>query len=136
MRRALAILAVVGILAGCGSDSSTQPSATSIAGTWALQTVNGAALPFVISQSGLNKAEVISDIATADAHGAYTEIAQVRVTLNGSVTTQSSSDAGTYTVNGTALVLKSNDGSTVTGSLNGDTFTITSDGLSLVFKKQ
>jgi hypothetical protein len=136
MRRALAVIAVLGLLTACGSDSSTQPTGNSIAGTWVLQTANGSALPFVYSQQGANKAEVVSDIATVDTHGAYTQITQIRLTINGQVTTQSVSDAGTYTLNGTAIVLRSNDGSSVTGSVSGNTFTLAIDGVAYIYKKQ
>jgi hypothetical protein len=136
MRRALAVIAVLGVLTACGSDSPTQPTGNSIAGTWALQTANGSALPFVYSQQGANKAEVVSDVATVDAHGAYTQTTQIRLTINGQVTTQSVSDVGTYTLNGTALVLRSNDGSSVTASLSGNTFTLAIDGVAYVYKKQ
>ena len=136
MRNAMAVVAVLGLLTACGSDSSTQPTSNTIAGSWALQTVNGSTLPFTYSQQGANKAEVLSDVATVDAHGAYTQITQVRLTINGQVTTQSLSDAGTYTLNGTALTLKSNDGSSVTASLSGSTFTLVIDGVAYIYKKQ
>jgi hypothetical protein len=134
MRRFLVLALALSF--GCGSDSSTGPSAASITGSWSLQTINGASLPYTYAQQGTNKAEVLSDVATADAHGAYTELTTIRITVNGTATTQSVSDAGTYTLNGTALVLTSNDGSSVTGSVNGNTFTLAVDGFAYVYRKQ
>ena len=130
------VLFALAVCLGCGSDSSTSPTGSSIAGTWALQTVNGSPLPFTLAQQGTNKTEVLSDIATADSHGAYTDITTIRITINGVASTQSIPDAGTYTLNGTALVLRSNDGSSLTGSLSGNTFTVSADGFAYVYKKQ
>ena len=134
MRRILVVFAALAI--GCGSDSATRPAEPSIVGAWALQTINGSSLPFVVTQSGSDKAEVLSDIATADDHGGYTEVTQFRTTLNGQATTQAFTDVGTYTVKGNAVTLRSSDGSSVTASLSGTTFTISSGSFVYVYKKQ
>jgi hypothetical protein len=49
----------------CGSDSTTTPTQASLAGTWSLQSINGIALPFVTSQTGTSKTEIMSYIVTA-----------------------------------------------------------------------
>ena len=134
MRRLLLVLAALTV--SCGGDSTTQPTATSIVGTWSLQTINGAALPFIISQSGADKLEVISDVATVDSHGAYTEVTQLRTTVNGQAKAEAFTDVGTYTVSGNAVTLKSSDGSSVTASLSGNTFTISAGAFVYVYKKQ
>src|SRR3954471_14237805 len=109
MRRVLLgfALAFATAATACGGDSATGPSGT-IAGTWNLQTVNGAALPFVVGQVGTSKVELTSDVFTLTSTGSFTEIVTLRTTQNGQVTNSSQSDAGTYTVNGTAVTLHFN----------------------------
>jgi len=121
----------------CGSDSTTtQPTTASLAGTWSLQNINGIALPFVLAQTATSKSEVLSDIVTATSGGTYTEVTQIRTTLNGQATTSTENDAGTYTVTGNAVVIRSNDGSSASGTVNGTTFTISVGGIAFQFKKQ
>lgn len=123
------------LAAACGGDSSTGPSA-SIAGTWTLQTINGAALPFIVAQTGANKVELLSDVVVISGTGSFTETTSVRTTTNGVPTTQSVADAGNYTLSGTAITIHFNsDGSTATGSWSGNTITTTDGGLALVYKR-
>src|SRR5262249_23805793 len=111
MRRLLAAVALSFAVA-CGGDSSTAPPAEQIAGTWTLQTVNGALLPFVIVQSGTNKVEVLSDVFVIASTGSFTQTTTVRSTINGVATTDSTADAGSYTLSGATLSLHFNsDGS-------------------------
>jgi hypothetical protein len=123
----------------CGNDPISANA--SIAGTWNLKTVNGSSLPFTILQLGTTKTELISDVYTLTASdstkGSFTTTSVVRLTQNGQVTTQTSSDAGTYTLNGTSVTLVSHGGGpTVTGSWNGNTITATTQGSSFVFGRQ
>jgi hypothetical protein len=124
------------LAAGCGSDS-TAPKA-SIAGTWSLQTINGTPLPFTIQAQGANKEEVTADIVTLTNDGSFTELASLRFTINGAVTTQSVPDAGRYTLNGTAVVVTFNsDGTSATGSWDGsNTITIADQGFAEVYRRQ
>ena len=121
--------------AACSSDSSGPD--VSVVGTWQLQTVNGQALPYVVAQSGSDKIEVTSDVLTVAEGGAFTEITTIRVTSGGTVTTQSIPDAGSYSVNGTAVNFTfQSDGSSGTGTLSESTLTVATQGVSLVYKKQ
>ena len=120
----------------CASDSTTTPTQASLAGTWSLQSINGIALPFVTSQTGTSKTEILSDIVTAAETGTYTEVAQVRTTLNGQATISTESDAGTYTVTGNAVTIRSSDGTSVSGTVKGNTFTVAGNGVAFEFKKQ
>jgi len=133
MRRLLPLIALA--IAACSADSSTGPTGT-IAGTWTLQTVNGFQLPFTIAQTGTDKEELLSDVFVISGDGSFTQMATVRTTTNGVATTQSATDAGSYTLSGTAITLHFNsDGSTGTGSWSGNTITTTDGGLALVFKR-
>ena len=50
--RALALVLTTVLLTSCGSDSGTNPTDNSLSGTFALQWVNGTALPFSIDDAG------------------------------------------------------------------------------------
>jgi hypothetical protein len=123
----------------CGGDS-TSPTA-SIAGTWNLSSINGSPLPFTIQQVGTTKLEVVSDVAILTASnsssGSFTETTTSRLTQNGQVSTQTSANSGTYTLNGTAVVFVSNTaGTSNTGSWSGNTLTLAENGVALVFVRQ
>src|SRR5262245_42183221 len=135
MRRLLVV--ALSLIAACGGDSTTGPTVQEqIAGTWTLSTVNGAPLPFIIAQSGANKLELLSDVFVVASTGSFTQTSTVRSTISGVVSTQSVADAGTYTVNGTAITLHFNsDGSTGTASWSGNTMTTTDAGVALVYRR-
>ena len=136
MRFRIALASMLFAIA-CGSDSTTGPTAVSLAGTWNLQSVNGSSLPFVIAQTGANKAELVSDVVTVVPTGSFTEITTVRNTINGQVTTSSVGDAGSYVLNGTAVTFQFNsDGSVGTGSISGNTLTVATNGFSYIYTKQ
>lgn len=123
------------LLAGCGSDASTAPTQASIAGVWNLSTINGSPLPFVL-QASAPKIEIMSDQLVVSANGTFTESTVARVTDGATVSTTTIPDAGTYTLNGTAATFTFSDGSSGTGTLSGNTFTVASGGFSQVYKKQ
>ncbi len=138
---ALAVL-LAGSLAACsGKDGGpTSPTTASLAGTWTLQSVNGTPLPYVLAQSGPSSVVLVSDVITATADtpnsGSFTRSTVVQTTANGAVTTQSPADAGTWTLNGTAVVLHFNsDGSTSTGTVSGNSISAAYSGLSFVYTK-
>ena len=134
MRRLIPLILAVAV--ACGSDSPTQPTTASIAGTWTLTSVNGTGLPFVTSQTANDKVELVGDVVTATATGTYTEVFSFRETLNGVVTTRNEPDNGTYTLNGTAITLNSSTQGSITGALSGNTFTLVDQGFVFLFTKQ
>lgn len=136
MRR-LAVVALVPLfLLACGGSDSTGPESITVAGTWNLQTVNGSPLPYVVLQIGADKIELLSDRITAVESGSFTQLTQFRVTESGVVTNESLSDAGSFTRNGNAVtVFFNSDGSTATGSISGNTFTVGVDGTAYVYKR-
>ena len=134
--RSLISLALV-VLVACGDDSTTAPTTDSVAGTWSLQSINGTALPYVVFQIGADKVELVSDVVVAVASGAFTQTTVVRTTSSGQVTTESQADAGTWSLNGTAVTFQFNgDGTTGTGSISGNTMTIAESGFAFVYRKQ
>ena len=135
MRRLLPLVALA-VAVACGSDSTTQPTIASVAGTWNLQSVNGSPLPFTLTQTGSDRLELLSGVVTANANGTYTEVAQFRTTVNGQSSTSTESDAGTFTLNGTAVSLTGTQTGNINGALSGNTLTLTEQGFAWVFVKQ
>jgi hypothetical protein len=130
------LLIFIGVLTMACGDSPTEVQA-SVAGTWELSTVNGANLPYVITQSGADKIELTADVITATSTGSFTQQTTIKTTQNSQVTTQTLPDAGSYVMNGTAVTFTFNsDGSSGTGSLSGDTMTVTDGGFALVYKRK
>lgn len=128
-------LALLALTLACSGDS-TGPTEASVAGTWNLQSVNGTALPFVIAQTGTNKTEITADVLTVTSSGSFTEITTVRTTLNGTATTQTVPDAGSYVLNGNNVTFQfQSDGSVGSGTISGNTLTVSQAGLSLIYKK-
>jgi hypothetical protein len=140
MRRVTSVLALTlaTVLAACGgSDKSTAPTTASVAGVWNLQTVNGNNLPYTVIAVGSDHIEVTSDVITASSNGTFSQVTTLRVTQSGQTQTQNQPDSGTWSLNGTAVTFTfQSDGSTGTGSLSGNTLTVTEGGLALVYKKQ
>jgi len=137
MRRMLVSVFTVAtvLLSACGSDSSTNPTPTSIAGTWNLSTVNGAALPYVL-QAANPKVEIISDQIVISANGTFTQSTQARITQGTTVSTSTLPDNGTYSLTGTAATFVFSDGSAGTATVSNNTLTIAESGISLVYIKQ
>lgn len=132
------LAATVVAAAGCGGDSGTGPAAISIAGTYALKTVNTASLPFTMPDDGTGKVEILSDSYTLTDGGKYTGVTQVRITLpGGSPTVTNVNSQGTFTKSGGSVTLTDSVDPTdkVTGTLNGTTLTISVDGFVLVYQQ-
>lgn len=133
MRRLFFVLPLAAMLA-CSGDGSTGPGA-SIAGAYALTTVNGAPLPFVVQQAGTYKYEITADTYMLAAGGSWTEVRADRTTSNGAVTTSTKTDAGSWSSNGTSITLTSPTSGALSGSVSGNTLSLSSAGNTLVFTK-
>lgn len=97
---AVALFALSGSI-GCGGSDSAGP--TGIAGTYTLQTVNNATLPFTTSEDATYKAEILSWVMTLNQDKTYTELFKGRSTDHGTTTLNTLPGAGTYTVTGSAV---------------------------------
>ncbi len=138
MNRLSKVLACTTLLvaASCGGGDSTAPGTASIVGSYALQTVNGASLPFVVLQIGGDKIEVIDETVTLSAGDAFTQQGSLRITQGGLVSIDNYAEAGVYARDGTALnFVFSSDGTTGTGTISGNTLIVAVSGLSLVYRK-
>jgi hypothetical protein len=117
------------VLTGCGKDA-TDPTPSSVAGTYTLTTVNGEPLPFVTSQDETYTAEILASTLTLRADGGFTWSVTGRSTDNGQTTTNSQSFSGTYTVSGPNITLTDSE-DPLTGTVGADTITLTIPGVPL-----
>ena len=140
IRRAFVRLAVAAALslplAACGGDGGTGLD-TELSGTYTLRTVNGQALPYVVESSGPNdRFELLGDEFTFSSR-TFTETTDFRVTERGVVTTDSFEDSGRYTLDGNALTVTfDSDGSSATGAVDGNTFTLAGEGFVFLYRKR
>src|SRR5438552_3893387 len=87
----LTLLAAV----GCGPDA-TGPGEGSAIGSYHLKSVNGAALPFLSSQSGTVKTEITSEVLTLNGDGTFSDVEILRTTNGSSIATTQFGSVGAY----------------------------------------
>lgn len=123
----------------CGSDSSTGPAETSIAGTYALKTVNSTPLPYTMPDDGSGSGTIVilADSYTLAADGTYTGVTRVRLTSGGTSNDTDVPNSGKYVRSGNSVTLTDSSDPTdkVTGSIGGGTLTISVDGFVLVYQQ-
>jgi hypothetical protein len=109
----------------CGSDTTAPVVVTSVAGTWKLTAVNSKPLPFLLSVSD-PKLEVIDKEYVISAAGTFTTSYTLRATeLDGTVSTGTSSDSGTYILaDNTVTFTNKSDGSIVIATVTPTSMTI------------
>jgi hypothetical protein len=99
---------------GDGTVRSTSPrqplAASEVSGVWTLYTVDGGALPYVVSRFQDIKTELLSDVLTLNANGTSTERAESRFTAGPRVATSTTTASGTFTVQGSTLQLSGDNG--------------------------
>lgn len=119
--RVISLLAAVCLLASCGGDSVT--GSAGIAGTYNLQTVNGAPLPFTIPTGTNSSISLVSQSLTLNASGSFSSSGVQRTTTNGVPVTETINCTGTWVLAGTTLstteVVSGNCGGTDTGVWDG-----------------
>jgi hypothetical protein len=129
MRRLIAVLFAGLVLtsAACGGGDSSGPP--SIAGTYTLQSVNNAPLPFTTSEDATYKAEILSWVVTLNANNSYSFVFRGRSTDNGVPTENTITGAGTYTVSGSTVeMIDSSDNSSLTAAVSGGVLSMVIDG--------
>jgi hypothetical protein len=129
MRKLIPIL--VGTLAltvtACGGGDSTAPP--SIAGTYTLQSVNNAPLPFTTSEDATYKAEILSWVVTLNGDNTFSHVFRGRSTDNRQTTENTIASSGAYTRSGATVDMFDNsDNSHLQASVSGSTMTIVIDG--------
>ena len=115
----------------CGD--STGPG--SVAGRYALVSLNGAPLPAVFFQVLESKVEITAGHIQLNGDGTCSASATFQSTVVGLVETETQTDTCTWNQNNTAIAITFSDGSTDTGSLIDGTISITADDFVLVYRK-
>ena len=130
------LLALASLTLACTYDSLTTPTQSLLTGKWNLTSVNGTALPYLVSQLGGKKAEVIADTLTMGESNTFSEVTVVRTTQNSDVTTQRITDAGSYQFNSAAITFHFGSNNSIgSGTVTGKTMTVITSGVSFSYKK-
>lgn len=131
MRRSMTMTFVIAsvLLSGCGSASTAAMQGV----TWKLVTVNGASLPFITQLNEL-KIEQLSEQLVVLPDGTFTKTGQERRTEGTSVSVQTYTASGWYTISGTTATFGSGmRGVPLTGTLLGDTLTLAMAGTTYMY---
>ena len=134
MRRLVLALGAISLLA-CGDSSG--PGASSAIGTWSLVTINGSPLPytaFLIQPS--YRLEILSATFVAAENGTYFGSITTRETVDGTVTTTTEPDNGTWSQVGNTLTITDSDQFTSTATISGNTITLSEEGFVSVYQRQ
>jgi hypothetical protein len=132
MRKLVAILTIA--LAGCSGGDFTAP-VESVADTFTLHTINGAALPATLGVDDRGEISLVDDSFQFYDGGAYVETGHLRTTKNGVATTQALTSPGTYTRNGSQVTLVSSAGTIIGSFTDAVTLTIVSGQNTLIFRR-
>ena len=116
-------LVMLAAFAACGDSDTTSPSA-SLAGTYNLSLVNGAALPFLVQASN-PKIELVAEQLVVNSAGTFTIATTRRNTpTTGSATTTTTNGGGTYSTSGGVTTFHFDGGNTGTATLSANALTI------------
>jgi hypothetical protein len=122
--RNLLLAASVVVLGACESDS-TGPAAQ-IEGTYTLSTLDGQTLPAIFVEIDAdNRIEILSGVIVLNSNGTFTDQTDVRLTIDGEVTTEDEDASGTYTVSGNTITFTTTEGGTYSAVINTAAGTIT-----------
>jgi hypothetical protein len=134
MRRtvyAAVALAAASMAIGC----SPVTSPLDVSGLYSLKTINGAALPAVISQTGATTITVWNDAFTLTPNGTYSEQGYKSSTTSGVISISYPVDAGNFTRRDDAITLESLLVGIRPAVLSNGTLTVVDRGLTLVYQK-
>jgi len=136
MRKSMGFVLAALALA-CGGDKVAGPNAESVAGSYSLRTVNGSALPFVVAEVAGDRLEVTAGALSVNADNSYVLTFTLRETQGASVTSETTTEEGTYHRSSNTLSFHPNDdsGDWSASFGTGGALTMTVDGVTLSFHK-
>jgi hypothetical protein len=132
MRKMLFAAMAAVVIGGCDNGVT---GVKTINGSWTLRTVNSGSLPFTVSGSGANKTEITDDVITLFEGFTYREVIQKRITTNGTATTTTVTETGSFSTFGTSVTFFSNLPRERRGLIEGNTMTIVENGMVQAYKK-
>ena len=122
--------------AGCSSDYTTGLGGNGITGTFTLQTFNGSNLPAFFDRNTFQERDLVAETFTLYSDGTYADAYRMRTITSSGTTNQDFQDTGIYGVNNTALQFRdSQTGNTFSGSITGNTLSVTQFGDVYVFSR-
>jgi hypothetical protein len=134
MRRSVfAGITLVAASFAIGCSPVTSP--LDVSGLYSLKTINGAAVPAVISQAGATTITVWNDAFTLTPSGTYSEQGYKSSTTSGVTTISYPIDAGNFTRLDNAITLESLIVGARPATLSNGTLTVVDQGLTLVYQK-
>ena len=123
-------------LAGCRSDAAVTPP-PGLDAEYALETVNGIALPFLKEESASQRVEVVSGSLSLRANHTYSGAIVEQWTTGGNVQTFPETSSGTYSLSGNQLTFtESGSGAVYYGTLNGTRIAATLGDVTFGFVKK
>lgn len=135
MRRMLPVGILLTLMA-CGSDLVINPS-TSVAGSYALERVDGTALPYPVIDISTYHIQLVSGSLTLNANNTYAWNLGLRVDDSGRIRTDAQSDSGTWTMVNSTLSLTSAQGNLPkTATVSGNIMTMQSSTIVFGLRKQ
>ena len=107
-----------------------------VTGNFELMTLNGSPLPTIAYDDGFEQHQLLGETFTIYSDGTYTDDYTVRVLTQTGSTQRSFRDVGTYQQNNTALQFRdSSTGDVFTGSISGNTLTVSQLGDVYVYRR-
>ena len=129
-------LAALSVSFAACSDITSGLGLNGVMGSYQLETFNGFRLPALFYQDNFEQDQLIDEVFTIYSDGTYTDDYTMRVSdRTGTVDTQHR-DFGTFSQNNTALQFRdSSTGDIFTGSISGNTLTVSQQGDVYVFRR-
>jgi len=129
-------LLIVSLVAAVFTLACAPPtSPLGVVGTYALQSVNGMPLPYLLQDAGATKVHVLDDLIILTSSSSFSEMGHKTLTTGSMVSLQVPIDAGTFERRGNTITLESLLFGRWTGSIRGSTLTMVQQGFTLVYQK-
>jgi hypothetical protein len=140
MRRVTLLLAAVatamGVACGDTNDSVAGPDLVPVDGVYALQTVNGYPLPYLLFQQDSTTATVLDGHLAITSTGSWTETVNLRVVTGTDTTTQAATGSGTLFRSGSSLLFADLDNNPYyTGTASTNRLDLDAGGVKIVYSK-
>ena len=133
MKLRMTALILAALLGAGACGDSTAPEITY--GTYALQSIAGVDVPTVIPSDEAAPYDVLSGSMHLTAEGTFTMSVSVRLTLGGTVRTETRPEAGLFTVSGGSISFSAQSGEAWSGSIFDRALTTVVDGLTWVWEQ-